>query len=405
MPEPQQSPTAASPERELALLLTKALVQAHGVNDFLSRFLKAIGEIFCVSRLALFDYDDSADYFDLLYWRGYRLGSRSELRRRLYTMGIRRALAQQEPFWSDESRQQLLIPLYFRETLEAVLVLECADRPFELDDSSRAACKLISRFLGLFMSSSRLPVNVRNSALTMTDLERAREVQLSYLPSEHPVTERYEIYGYNQSSALVGGDYFDYFRQRENSVQCVVADACGHGLAAALIMSTFRGLLQSDVQRAEDFSELFTRINRQLYNEGEVLQYLTVVFFDYDEKTGQLQYFNAGHFDPLIVRPSGASSPLSGGGPPLGMFQNSSYALQSCRMEVGDLLLLFTDGLVELRDAQDQFFGVDGILEAVVARRTLRLKDLARDVLAKAAKFSSKPQPDDDLTLFLMRFR
>src|SRR5688572_4841246 len=129
MPEPQQRPTSASPERELALLLTEALVQAHGVNDLLSRFLRAIGEIFCVSRLALFDYDDSADFFDLLYWRGYRLGSRSELRRRLYTIGIRRSLAQQEPFWSDESRQQLLIPLYFRETLEAVLLLECTDRP------------------------------------------------------------------------------------------------------------------------------------------------------------------------------------------------------------------------------------------------------------------------------------
>ncbi len=405
MPEPQPKSSAVSLENELALQFSQALVQAHGVNDFLNRFLKTIGDTFSVSCLALYDYDDSADYFDILYWFGYRLGSRSELRRKLFTLNIREALTQREPFWSDDSRKQFLIPLYFRDTLEAVLLMECGDQTFDLDEARVAACKLVSRFLGLFMSSSRLPVNQRQGLLAVSDLERAREVQMSYLPSEHPVTERYEIYGYNQSSALVGGDYFDYFRQRENSIQCIVADACGHGLAAALIMSTFRGLLQSEVQRSSEFTELFTKLNRQLYHEGEVLQYLTAVFFDYDEEREELHYFNAGHFDPLAIRPDGTSSRLSGGGPPLGMFAHSTYSMQTCRMSAGDLLLLFTDGLAELRDAGDQFFGVDGILQAVVEQRTVSLKELAREVLARAARFSYKPQPDDDLTLFLMRFR
>ncbi len=188
------------------------------------------------------------------------------------------------------------------------------------------ACKLISRFLGLFLSSNRLPGNQKQDVLSPTDMERAREVQLSYLPSQNPVTDRYETYAHNESSSLVGGDYFDYFCNQDNSIQGVVADACGHGLAAALIMSTFRGVLHSEVQRGLEFGDLFNRLNRQLYNTGQVLQYLTVVHFEYDVKTGVLRHFNAGHFDPVIIHRNGSNSRLSGGGPPLGMFQNSSYS-------------------------------------------------------------------------------
>src|SRR5207253_2526153 len=132
----------------------------------------------------------------------------------------RRSLAGRDPYWLDESRLQLIIPLYFQETLEAILLLEQSDRLLELDEARLAACQVISRFLGLFMSSNRLPVNQKQTPMT-AELERARQVQLSYLPAKHPVSDRYEIYGYNQSSALVGGDYFDYFCQHENSIQCV----------------------------------------------------------------------------------------------------------------------------------------------------------------------------------------
>jgi phosphoserine phosphatase RsbU/P len=284
-------------------------------------------------------------------------------------------------------------------------VLEQSDHPLELDETGVSACRVVSRFLGLFMSSSRLPVNRKPTHMTSTELERARQVLLSYLPAKCPVSDRYEIYGYNQSSALVGGDYFDFFCRRENSVQCVVADACGHGMAAALVMSAFRGMLHAEVAKAGEFYNLFTRLNLQLYCGGDLLQYLTSIFFDYSEERGEIRYLNAGHFDPLLVHSDGSSRWLEGGGPPLGMFQTSTYTVSSAPAKRGDLLVLFTDGLVDLRNAAEEFFGLDGILQAVLDCRHLPLSDLAKDVLACAARFSHDPQPEDDLTLFLMRFR
>jgi sigma-B regulation protein RsbU (phosphoserine phosphatase) len=255
------------------------------------------------------------------------------------------------------------------------------------------------------MSSNRLPVNQMAHAVSSSDLERAREVQRRFLPIEHPITDRYETFGYNESSSLVGGDYFDYFRQRNRSIQCVIADACGHGMAAALIMSTFRGLLISEMRRGADLDSLFTQLNQLIFAEGGMIQYLTTVFLDFEEAENKLYYWNAGHFDPMLVHPDGTSSRLRGGGPPLGMFHGSTYDLGEGRVRPGDLLVLFTDGLVELRNQRDEFFGIPGILGAVTRNRHAPLGDLARAVLGEAAQFSQKTSLDDDLTLFFMRFR
>src|SRR5262249_18995898 len=149
--------------------------------------------------------------------------------------------------------------------------------------------KIVSKFVGLLMSSSRLSIN-QGGVVDLNDLQRARQIQLTYLPSDNLQTDRYEVYGYNRSSALIGGDYFDYFRNRDDSIQCVLADASGHGLSAALIMSTFRGLLHAGIADCHNCAELFTTLNRAVHSGSNVVQYLTGVFLDFDEKRNLLKY-------------------------------------------------------------------------------------------------------------------
>ncbi len=391
--------------KELSSELVRELVQGQGMNDFLHRFLSVIGVAFASPRQTLYDYDESADCFELLYFSGYPASHRSELHKRMLKLDLRRALSEKSPYSAEITSAWVLIPLYFQDTLEAVLLLEPREPMGKLDEHTMSMSQIVSRFLGLFMSSSRLPINQKGGRLSLSDLERAREVQRSYLPMVYPEGRCYEIYGHNQSSAIVGGDYFDIFHERESSVQGVVADACGHGMAAALIMSTFRGLLQSEVRRPAEIQSLFTRLNQRLYSGGDLIQYLTGIFFEFREETGELHYFNAGHFDPLLLHADGSHSQLSGGGPPLGMFRDSEYAMQVTGASPGDILVLFTDGLAELRNPRGQFFGVEGIMTAVSRRKNLPLRELAEQVLAEATMFSGRPHTDDDLTLFLMRIR
>jgi len=375
------------------------------MNEFLHGMLDAVRRGFQAAQIALYDFDELSGTFDILYFRGYAAGSRSELHRRIPSLQLSRALSHREPFWANDVGEKLMLPLYFQEVLEAVILLERFSPPMIAGDPRWSLHPLVSRFIGLFMSSSRLPVNQKSHPISVHDLERAREVQLRYLPSKHPVTDRYEIFGFNRSSALVGGDYFDYFRHSERGVQCIVADACGHGMSAALVMSTFRGLLLSEIRLDPELGTLFRRLNQHLFTDGEIIQYLTTVLLQYDEERRELHYLNAGHFDPMIIHADGSAESLPGGGPPLGMFNQSQYPVGSCATRPGDLLILYTDGLAELRNNREEFFGTHGITSAIGPIRDRPLQEIARDVLQEAARFSQSSTPDDDLTLFLMRFK
>jgi serine phosphatase RsbU (regulator of sigma subunit) len=263
---------------------------------------------------------------------------------------------------------------------------------------------MMGKFIGMMMSSNRLPFN-QAALIDLDDLHRARQIQLTYLPVNNLETERYELYGYNESSALVGGDYFDYFRLRESSLQCVLADASGHGLSAALIMSAFRGMLHAEIDEMQDCGDLFTALNRAVHTGSSTVQYLTSVFIDFNEEAKLLKYANAGHFEPAIIRADAALHRLSGGGPPLGMFGHSHYASAGAEIQPGDLLVMFTDGFTDLRNGSDDFFGEQRILDLVREHRTRPLREIASVLLNEGTAFSVAPKPEDDLTLFLLRFR
>lgn len=392
----------ASPER-ISSHLVGTLVSTESLNHFVERVLPVLAEEFGASQGILVDYRENTGHFDVLHFVGYGKRARFNLQHRLKDFDLEKALQQREPYLSASNPGLLVVPLYFTDTLEAVIVLE-SNMPIELTPARRETSRIVSRFVGLLMSSNRLSIN-RTGVVDFDDLERAREIQLSYLPASDLATDRYEIYGYNQSSALVGGDYFDYFHLRDSGVQCILADACGHGLSAALIMSTFRALLHSEIRRCSDSEALFNVLNQSVHSSGSIVQYLTGVFLDYDEAHGQVTYTNAGHFEPAVIRAGGSIERLQGGGPPLGMFQSSQYPSSAASVSSGDLLVLFTDGFTDLRNNADEFFGEERILDTVTSHRKSPLQDIASVLLHRGMEFSAAPQPEDDLTLFLVRFR
>jgi hypothetical protein len=394
------SKDAVNPEQRLASELVQFMCAASGLNEFFENALPRIGETFGAQRVVLIDYRENTNRFELLHFDGYGKQARFDLQRNFASMDLEKALISKEAYVSASDRNRLFIPLYFASILEALIVLE-ADSPIELTPTNQQISKVVSKFVGLLMSSNRLGIN-RGAMVDLNDLQRARQIQLTYLPADNVQTDRYEVYGYNRSSSIIGGDYFDYFRSREHSIQCVLADACGHGLSAALIMSTFRGLLHAGIAECQNCAELFRTLNQ---SGGTVVQYLTGVFLDFDERRNSLTYTNAGHFDPAVIRRDGVVERLAGGGPPLGMFRNSEYASAETKVHSGDLLVLFTDGLTDLRDGKDQLFGEDRILQSVWKHRERPLKEIASQVFAEGIRFSAPAQPEDDLTLFMMRFR
>jgi hypothetical protein len=397
--QPVQSITADI----IATHLVHTLTATDGLNAFFENAIPQLAEVFGADRALLIDYRETTGRFVLMHWFGYPGRSRFDLQHQAAQLEVQRALEDNEPFYSVGNRNRLYVPLYFVNTLESVIVFEAAV-PIELTPLRRDIARMMSKFIGMMMSSNRMLFN-QVGLIDLDDLHRARQIQLTYLPVSSLETEHYEVYGYNESSALVGGDYFDYFRLRERSLQCVLADASGHGLSAALIMSAFRAMLHSEIDEMKDCGELFTALNRSVHTGSSTVQYLTSVFIDFDEDAKRLKYANAGHFEPAIIRTDATLRRLAGGGPPLGMFGHSRYASIEAEICPGDLLVMFTDGFTDLRNASDDFFGEQRILDIVREHRTRPLNEIASVLLNEGTAFSVAPKPEDDLTLFLLRFR
>lgn len=387
--------------RLLALGLVGHLVEQPSLNEYMERALPLIGEVFGRTRAVLVDYREHADLFQVLHFTGYPADALYTLGRRLEEMDLRTALNHGEPYLAKAGSNVLVIPLYFSDILEALIVLE-GDDAIELTPARKEAAALASRLLGVIMSSTRLAVN-REQLVDMDDLRRARQIQLSFLPKQRPAGKSCEVFGRNKSSAHVGGDYFDFFRHGDGMLQCILADACGHGMAAALIMSNFRGLLQSEVLRRSDLRTLFDRLNRSVHFDEDFIQYLTGVFLDFHEESKRLRYLNAGHYEPIVLGEDGEFRTLPGGGPPLGMFRDSRYPLCETQLQPGDLVALFTDGLIDIENKQGEYFGVEGVLAALRAHRSRKLSEVASQTLKRAYDFSGPNDIEDDITLFLMR--
>ncbi|GAB4113679.1 MAG: hypothetical protein Kow001_15200 [Acidobacteriota bacterium] len=407
MTSPMSEPAAATTgflyeeSRCLAEHLCHALVTDSGLNGFLEQTAPEVARCFGASRLCLVDYNEYTDRFVLLYFMGYPADARHALQRRMDAMELRRALREREPYQSRTHPPFLVIPCRFQKDLESVVVIE-RDAPGGLSGPQQEAARLVSRYFGLFMSSTRLDIN-RDRLLDTQDLHRARQIQLRFLPGELPRWPGCEVYGLNQPSQVVGGDYYDYFEAPGGTLNFILADACGHGMAAALIMSNFRGLLQAEVGRRPDPTTLFELLNAKIHTGDDLIQYLTAVLLCYEQKSRRLEYVNAGHFDPLVIDAQGGLRSLPGGGPPLGMFRRSIYPLGACTLHPGDLLVLFSDGLVDAPSPGGDYLGVEGLSEILRAFRNLTLPDMASQVMERVREFTGGIELEDDVTLFLLR--
>ncbi len=396
---PFDNPEASLLAQEMVHLLT----ETSGLNEYMGGILPSVASVFSTRRISLIDYYENTDHFNLLFFEGYPADARYRLQRSFGEMEIQRALLEREPFLSAKAPQYLIIPCYFRDILEAAIVLE-NEGPVEITPQRREWALMVSRFLGLFMSSTRLEVN-KGQQFDPHDLNRARQIQLNFLPKKPPQTYRCEVYGLNTSSKLVGGDYFDYFEPQQGSVRCILADACGHGMAAALTMSNFRGLIQSEILRHRDLPALFEHLNSMLHLDDELIQYLTGVLLSLEEVSGRLEYVNAGHYEPIVIAPDGTVRTLPGGGPPLGMFKTAKYPVGQVHLHSGDLVALFTDGLVDIQNPAKEYFGVEGILSYLKETRNSSLEGVANHLLTRAREFSGANEFEDDVTIFLLRVR
>lgn len=242
-------------------------------------------------------------------------------------------------------------------------------------------------------------------ARVMRDMEIAQQIQISLLPDAAPEMFGIEMAGRCISAAHVGGDYYDFFKRDDHTIDLLIADVSGHSVGAALIMAEVRTLLRAQVNSAHSASAILQTLNSQLYDDLTRAElFITMFYAKYNSATGRLSFANAGHNRPMISRNGELSCiELDAEGLILGVKTSVVFEERSFELKTGDVLLFYTDGLTEARNGNDELFGGERVCALLDTLRHLPAREIIDSFYAAVSDFTAAETFQDDISLLVLK--
>lgn len=240
-------------------------------------------------------------------------------------------------------------------------------------------------------------------------LALAAEVQNSLLNTNELSIEGLDLYGQSRPCEDVGGDYFDLIQTPEftgTSLIAAIGDISGHGVEAALLMTTARSYLRMRAQQEGPLSNMVTDLNRHIFADvNQTYRFMTFFILALDDSRNNLKWERAGHDPALLYTPTtGAFIELGGRGIALGLDEDYPYlSFQKERFETDQIIVLSSDGILETRDIHGEMFRKERLCDAVRAASQLRAKEITETVFNAVGAFTKGTLPDDDRTLVVIK--
>jgi sigma-B regulation protein RsbU (phosphoserine phosphatase) len=202
----------------------------------------------------------------------------------------------------------------------------------------------------------------------------------------------------------VGGDYYDFLPYPDGRVGLLVGDVAGKGMPAALLMSSLQARVQVLFDDPTNLAALVTRLNRIISSNCPSNRFITFFIGVLDPKTGELTYVNAGHNPPLVAHADGSVEKLEGTGLILGILPMATYQQGLCRLDPGDAVLLFSDGVTEaVRPNVDEEFGEEQLAQVLAGLRDQTAESIINSINQKVDDFTGGAPPADDITLVVAK--
>lgn len=235
------------------------------------------------------------------------------------------------------------------------------------------------------------------------ELELARRVMKGLLPRRVPRIPGVDLAARLKPQLDVGGDYYDFVPIDDDRWGVVIADVVGKGVGAALLMSTLRASLHSMARSELALRSLFKRANRFFRASAEEGKYATAFLAELDYVNRRLMYINAGHPPPILLRREGSAESLNVGGCPVGLFADTRYVEGVVELEAGDVLALYTDGITDTTNRDDEPYGEERLVETLIRAAPSDARHLNDELFSDLERFQGTPEPNDDRTLVILR--
>jgi len=276
-------------------------------------------------------------------------------------------------------------------------------RPAAFSKLDRQILDALAADAASILDNARLVERERERQRLEQEIGIARDIQQALLPKNFRNYPHLSVSGINFPCLSVGGDYFDVFPLSDNRTAFLIADVSGKGLGAALLTTMLQGAL-SGMTLGTDPALVFNHVNRFLCDHAEVGRYATM-FFGILNTEGHLEYINAGHPSPFLIRRGVAEDIFNEGSYPVGLVPEAEYTAVCVQLEPGDTMVLFSDGVTEAMDPDEELFGVPRLKGVLSGQMNSPLEDIQSLVLQAVENFTRGASQADDVTLLLVRYR
>ncbi len=311
-----------------------------------------------------------------------------------------------------ELNSQILLPVSAKNELSGIISLspKLSEEPYTASDLR--LLRSVAAQTGLALENSRLTAEVAREAAQKermnAELEIAREVQERLFPQELPRVEGLDYYGACRPALGVGGDYYDFLTLPDGKFGIAIGDVSGKGIGASLMMASLQASLRGQALHAGDnLAALMEHINSLVYEASTSNRYATFFYAQYDPASRVMNYVNAGHNPPFLLRGSGDDIEvikLDTGGPVIGMLPAMlvSYEQGSVELQNGDLLVGFTDGISEAMNPDEEEWGEDALLEELKKLKNLPAREILDEIVDSADHFADGAKQHDDMTMVVV---
>jgi sigma-B regulation protein RsbU (phosphoserine phosphatase) len=320
-------------------------------------------------------------------------------------MPLRIADVTQDPRYLNvhtETRAELVVPLTSKGRVVGVVDLESTHVGYFSEYHERFLMTLASRMASSLVNAELHTRVAENESRLGREMKIAREIQRQLMPDEVPSIPPLQMAVLFKPVAQLGGDLYDWIPFDDGRLAITIGDVAGKGAPAALYGALSSGVIRTRAGRKYPPAEMLELVNKTLYQRPIEGQYIAVTYAIYEPKTKTIKLSNSGLPYPLLVR-AGQPTFLDIGGIPLGLFADSKYEETALQLQAGDVLVFYSDGVVEMRNDLGDEFGLKRLADTVKTNHEKTPEEIVKAVSGALAEFIGRVRPQDDRTMIVVK--
>lgn len=235
------------------------------------------------------------------------------------------------------------------------------------------------------------------------ELSLARNIQAGLLPKTLPHNARLQMAASCESARAIGGDFYDYLPLDTHRFALVIADACGKGMPAAMVISPLQAIIKSETSHGSSIGQIMPNLNQYVKRFASTKSFATLVYGVFDDRTGSFEFANAGHHPPMLVRQNGQIEFLKTTGPALGLLADADHQITTIKLNTGDCLLFYTDGVTETMNPAREEYDEQRLLDLLVRYRELGAQEIIDHITEGLNTFRAAALLQDDRTMMVLK--